>query len=184
MQLPDFSCVTFPAGVSEADLIRRFTVANVKAMPVVGGGAEGDSTMGTVLFPQTLDAKVEILWRDRRARAVPAVVRIVGERTRWKSGDGITLGSDLRTVERANGGPFLLGSIENPGAVRSWSEGRLAAGEAAGCRVGLTFEMNPPAKPDVRLPGSPPFRSSLQALQTLNPTVSKMFLTYVVRPAG
>src|SRR5262245_41902241 len=45
-----FSCATFPADATEAQLVERFGSRNVRTALVEGGGAEGERTEGTIMF--------------------------------------------------------------------------------------------------------------------------------------
>lgn len=134
-----FSCATFPPTVSAADLRARFGGEHVKVAPVPWGGAEGDYSQGTVLFAKEPNAKLEIFWNDTAGERNPAWVSVRGNRSRWRTPAGITLGSHLRTVEELNAGPFrLLGfGTDVSGTVMSWSDGRLATQDSGGCRVRL-----------------------------------------------
>jgi hypothetical protein len=132
-----FSCATFPPELTAADLRARFGGEHVAVAPVPWGGAEGDFNDGTVLFGDESDARLEIFWSDRAGERNPAWVSVRGNRSRWRTPAGITLGTQLRTIEKLNAGPFrLLGfGTDVSGTVMSWSDGRLATQDFGGCRV-------------------------------------------------
>jgi hypothetical protein len=188
----DFSCSTFPATTTEEELVRRFGSDYVRSGPVAGGGAEGEYTQGTILFPETIDAKVEILWKVRELKRAPYLVWIVGRQSRWRSPEGITLGTDLRTVERVNRRPFRMAGFgfDGSGTVISWAGGRLAVPDSAGCRMrlGLDLRFEPAigtsttadrATLSRQVTGDRQyFSSGHRAMQTLNPRTYKMFLEY------
>jgi hypothetical protein len=94
-RIPVFSCSTFALDESKADLVARFGAENVTTAPILGGGAEGDYTEGTILFASGSNSRVEILWKDREAKQNPELVRVQGEQSRWRSLEGISLGTDL-----------------------------------------------------------------------------------------
>ena len=186
-----FSCSTFPADTTEAKLIEQFGSENVRTGRVAGGGAEGEHTQGTVMFAETIDAKVEILWKDRESKRAPSLVWISGSRSRWRSREAITLGTDLRTVERVNGRPFRMAGFgfDGSGTVLSWAGGRLEAQASAGCkmRLGLDRLSEPAAATSTtserrvlinRVMGDRSFSSGHPAMQALNPRAYKMFLEY------
>jgi hypothetical protein len=78
--LPDFSCSTFPANETEANLVQRFGTQNVKTALIEGGGAEGEMNPGTVLFARQADQRVEIFWKDKDAKANPEWIIVHGGR--------------------------------------------------------------------------------------------------------
>lgn len=120
----DLSCSVFSAGTSETDLIARFGAENVTTAPVIG--FDDGPSEGTVLFPSTPDARVEILWLDRESKRRPAWIMVKGGHSRWRSTKGITLGTDLLTLEEKNRRPFRLAGFqtERQGAVISLGEAR------------------------------------------------------------
>ena len=69
----DFSCSTFPADLSESDLIARYGQGSVITALVTG--ADDPSFEGTVLFPNQDDARVEIAWNDAKTKQSAASVR-------------------------------------------------------------------------------------------------------------
>lgn len=188
----EFSCSTFSPDTSEAQLVRQFGSANVRTGPVAGGGAEGDYTQGTVMFPETIDAKVEILWKNRESKSAPSLVWIHGSRSRWRSPEGITLGSHLNMVERVNRRPFRMAGFgfDGSGTVTSWSEGQLAAPDGAGCRMRLSLDNRFETAPVSNDAGAiralsrqvmgdrQYFSSGHPAMQALNPQVYRMLLEY------
>ncbi len=186
-RLPDFSCSTFLPDVSRDDLAARFGSENVVAMPILGGGAEGDYNDGTVLFANSNDSRVEIFWKDRAAKRRPEWIRVQGGQSRWRSPVGITLGTDLKTVERLNGHPFRLAGFgfDGAGAVLSWAGGNLEAATGSECQ--LKFWLRPR---DSRVDDSTRQRLANQvakdanyssghpAIQALDPRVYQMMLVY------
>ena len=188
----EFSCATFSPDTSEAELIRQFASANVRTGPVAGGGAEGEYTQGTLMFPETIDAKVEVLWKNREAKSAPSLVWINGSQSRWRSPEGITLGSQLKMVERVNRRPFRMAGFgfDGSGTVVSWSGGRLTGPDGAGCRMRLSlndpFE-TPRASNEIAarqalsrqvMGDRQDFSSGHPAMQALDPQVYRMFLEY------
>ncbi len=185
-----FSCSIFSRDSSEADLRARFGATNVTTAPVPWGGAEGDYNEGTVLFAETTDARVEILWKERNARRTPEWVSVRGKHSRWRSAGGITLGTDLLTIEKLNRRPFrLIGfGSDVSGTVMSWSGGRLEVKDTNNCRVRV--RLSPELGPEQRyanrllgqLMGEREYSSGHPAMQSLNAKVYELFLQY--SPAG
>jgi hypothetical protein len=181
-----FSCDVFSPDTSAASLIERFGAANVKTAQVLGGGAEGDFSEGTVLFGSSPDATLEVYWRDSPNKREPEVVTVRGKQSRWRAPAGITLGTSLRDLERLNRKPFrLLGfGDEGSGTVLQWSGGRLDAQDTPNCRVWIRvapdYEHVTGAQSTLinQLKRAPEFSSAHPAMQQLNPTVYEMVLTY------
>jgi hypothetical protein len=90
---------------------------------------EGEMEPETVLFPNDPERRIEILWKDPDKRAEPASVCIRGRASHWHATHGISLGTTLRQLQRANGRPFRY-NLVNDGTdmvneLFSWHGGRL-----------------------------------------------------------
>jgi hypothetical protein len=172
--------------IGEADLRMQFGVENVTTGQVPWGGAEGDSNEGTILFAMTPDARLEIFWRNRQGKRMPDWISVRGRQSRWRTPTGITLGTNLRTLERLNGRPFrLLGfGTDVSGTVMSWSGGQLQSQDSPQCRVRLRTApprettQNGTALTFRELLGEREFSSGHPMMQTLDPSVYEMFLSY------
>lgn len=177
----EFSCLTFPTALSHADLVERFGATNVVEAPLRWGGEYQGP--GTVLFPNSVDARLEIIWQDQEQKRTPGRVRVrAGHSERWRAPNGVTVGTDLRALERANRKPFRLAGFQTElmGAVRSWSGGNLELPEAKGCRI--TIHLQPPydTKQDFavlrQVKSGREYSSDHPAMQELNPRVVSMVL--------
>lgn len=181
-----FSCATFSPDVSAADLRKLFGEEHVQTARVPWGGAEGEYNEGTVLFGDDPNARLEIFWRDATGKRNPEWVSVRGDRSRWSTHAGVTLGTHLRMVETLNARPFrLLGfGTDVSGTVMSWSNGRLAAQDSAECRVRVRLRVVWESAGDGRSPlfrqliGEREFSSGHPAMQSLNPLVYELFLQY------
>ncbi len=181
-----FSCTTFPSDLSEMDLRSLFGDSHVATGLVPWGGAEGEYNEGTILFGETPNTKVEILWRDREAKRLPEWVSVRGMTSRWRTTGGITLGTDLLTIERLNRRPFRLIGMDNDvqGTVMSWAGGQLEAQNSKDCRVRVRLrdESGPAGQGPVNLrrqvAGDREFSSSHPAMQAINPKVYELFIAY------
>lgn len=172
------SCETFPPALTVTHLVQTYGAAAVKSGEVYLG--EGQSVRGTLLFPDSPRDRVEIVWQDAKARRRPELVRISGSSSRWQMPDGLTLGTDLKWLERRNGEPFrLFGfSWDFEGAVTSWGSGALAAPESAPCRV--LVRLRPKTTDNTRaVSGDREFPSSHPTLQAINPRVREIALSYL-----
>lgn len=98
----------------EASLIALFGRENVLATDIDTG--EGDSEPGTVIFPGDDSQRLSILWEDNAHRLHPRSVEIYGTASRWKTDKGITLGTNLKELERLNTMPFRLSGFGHDGS--------------------------------------------------------------------
>ena len=142
-------------------------------------------TEGTVLFAKDANARLEISWRDAAARRQPVVIRRLASRGRWHTSSGITLGTDLKTIERLNGRPFTLAGLafDAQGTVMSWRGGRLEADDSAECHLAMRLRVESSrgktsASLERQVRGDSAFSSGHPAMQALNPTVYELFLWY------
>jgi len=185
-ELPFFSCSTFPATESESDLVTRFGAENVTTALIEGGGAEGEMNPGTVLFSNQSDSRAEIFWKDKEGKRNPEWIRVYGGPSRWRSTAGVTLGTDLLTLEKLNGRPFrLLGfGYDSEGAVTSWAGGKLENESIPGCRFRIWVspqigEEDHTAQPLANeVMGDREYSSRHPAMQRLDPRAYQMFLLY------
>jgi hypothetical protein len=139
------------------------------------------------MFGDVADAKVEILWKDRTSRHVPYLVWIAGKQSRWRTPEGISLGTSLSMLQRANRRAFRMAgfAFDGSGTVVSWAGGRLTAASGSSCQMRLSLD---PGRIDWRtradrmafeaVVGDRVFSSGHPAIQQLNPVVYKMFLDY------
>jgi len=107
-------------------------------------GAEGEKYKGLVLFPKAMDRRIEIAFTDDKAkRASGLTLRDTAKTSRWSVG-GITIGSSLADVQRANGKPFLVNGFEwdYGGFVTDWKGGALGRPLQGGCTVTVRFDKN------------------------------------------
>jgi hypothetical protein len=179
----EFGCHgPFTHDLTEQRLIEIYGAANVRAGEMYVG--EGFSEPGAVVFPDSPSDRIEVVWSDEKERAFPRFVRVQHKGTRWRTIDGISIESDLKTIERVNGRPFRLRGFgwDYSGTVSSWSGGRLERGETAGCRMRVA--LLPPGGAEgwpavwQQVIGDRAFSSGHPAMQQLNPRVHRLFLTF------
>lgn len=120
---------------SEQALAAQFGKANVKREQVYLG--EGQEEEGTVLFPDDPKRRVEIVWKNKKARKAPEWLRVSDE-SAWDV-VGLRTGMTLAEVEKRNGRSFHLYGFEWDfgGIVTNWHEGAIAKLGGKSCRVGL-----------------------------------------------
>jgi hypothetical protein len=110
---------------SEAELRKIYGDENVAETEVNIG--EGETETGTVLFNKDPERRIQILWSDPQAKSKPAWIQIDEPRNRWKTAEGITIGTSLRELEKINGRPFTLTGFgwDYSGTVVDWNDGAL-----------------------------------------------------------
>jgi hypothetical protein len=163
--------------------------------------AEGEFEIGTTLFKNTAD-QTQILWKDKTNFAKPEVVFIrpaydntgalrpgtAGPQIQWMvavdADDNIRIGTSLREVEKANGKPFKLYGFgwDYGGMSAGWQKGKLEAIDSKSYLSLLfgfeaAFYETENKLYDTVL-GDSEFLSSNPAMQTLNPTVKSMTLSF------
>jgi hypothetical protein len=174
-------CAVFPADLTAERLRARFGRTSVVDGPVEVG--EGASEPGTIVFPDSADSKVEVVWWDAANRSRPQLVTVRAKTSRWHTREGLRLGLNLRQVERINRRPFRISGFDwdYGGTATSWSGGALGRAYGQGCRMTARFS---PANDSERPPigrqviGDKLFSSGHPAMQALNPVIYELFLQY------
>jgi hypothetical protein len=174
-RLLEFSCAAFPSNLSEADIVGRYGRQNVVSAPIVG--SDDGPQDGTVVFPDQPQMKLEIFWHDPELKTKPRSIMTRGSGSPWRTPNGITVGMDLISIERANGRPFRLGALstEGQGRVRSWGNGRLKMSDPDGCAVAISLYPMTNSNVERSLASQVlrgrEFSSGHPAMQSLNPRV-------------
>lgn len=110
---------------TEAQLVEVFGRDNVKAEEIFAG--DGETELGTVVYPEDPLRRVEILWKDPKAKRFPFRIQIRGEKSLWHTKKGVSLGTTLLELEKINGRPFEISGFgwDSGGQVNSWEGGAL-----------------------------------------------------------
>ena len=158
--------------VSESELKKIYGSKNVKSDTI--GLGEGETIPGTVIFPNDKNRRIEIVWKDKVKKKLPDFIQLFGEKSLWKTKEGISLGTSLKNLEKINGKPFVLAGFEwdYSGTVTSWKGGNLG-------KIGqkITLRLNPenydkvPQKDLDAVVGDGDFSSKNKAMQRINPKV-------------
>jgi hypothetical protein len=172
-----FSCEAFPRETGEAELVARYGRDNVRLAGIVGW--DDGPQDGAIVFPDQQDLKLEIIWADP-GKTISSIRAVGG---RWQSPNGISVGMDLKTLERRNGWPFRLAAFARegyPGEVLSWGKGRLKTDAPGSCAVLIYLLPAEGARgPAHRLPFyQRDFSSGHPVMQALNPRVYQMSIWY------
>ena len=105
-------------------------------------GAEGETYKGLVLFPKANDHRLEVAFTEDKSKHVSGLtLRDSAKTSKWNV-NGITIGSRLDDVQKANGKAFLVAGFEwdYGGFVTDWKGGALARPMQGGCRVTIRFD--------------------------------------------
>ena len=157
---------------TRADLVRLYGAANVVDRDVNVG--EGETELGTVIFPNDPKCTIDILWKTPEKLA-PSSAQITGDASRWKASNGVSLGTTLKELEHLNGRPFHLAGFawDYSGTVMSWDGGLLQAEfEQHGrviIRLGGAQENSLPEAEQTQVMGDRDFSSQHPVMQKLNP---------------
>ncbi|SCB53720.1 hypothetical protein GA0061098_102089 [Bradyrhizobium shewense] len=103
-------------------------------------GAEGERYKGVVLFPKASDRRIEVAFTDDKAGRASGLTLRDAKTSRWTVA-GVTIGSSLADVQKANGKPFLVSGFEwdYGGFVTDWKGGALSRPLQGGCTVSIRF---------------------------------------------
>jgi hypothetical protein len=172
-----------------ADLVRCFGAKNVEDGEIIT--SDGGREAGTLVFGDQPDASLGILWVDDTPDAgIRSIVFCNGseraEKCRWHTEDGISFGTDLKTLERRNGRKFKLNGFDwgYGGLITSWESGRLERLSVACGRVTLRVDPRPGEASDERqslieqVEENDEFLSSDAAMQALNPVVDHISMFF------
>jgi hypothetical protein len=176
---------------SEEQIIQIFGADNVRRDNIYLG--EGETSPGTVIFPNDLTKKLEILWKDAAERKNPAEARIKGRSSQWKTQTGLSLGSTLRQIEKLNGKPFILAGFawDYQGTIIDCNQGRFKelgcvdpkrpSRKIQGRKIILRLipDEKTSALPEYRaVQGDRYFSSGHPAMQKLNPRVHEKIILF------
>ena len=163
----------FARDSDHARIVKIFGAANVAYEKI--DGAEGDTLMATVIFGKDAKRRLEIVWKDEKARKNPFVmVRGIGND--WKTEDGIGSGATVEAIEKLNGKPFKLSGFgwDLGGNVTNLNGGALAK-RKGGCFLGITFDPGDVANPALdKVSGDKEFSSSDRNIRAVKPVVSQI----------
>src|SRR4051794_443024 len=163
---------------SEVELRERYGPTAVDSARIELG--EGETTPGTVLYTSDSLRRAEIVWKDTLSRRRPARVILRGSQSKWRVGQGISLGTSLKELEGLNGRPFVLAGFgwDYAGVITDWKGGALDS-TLAGIKLYLdpgSAQQQSAAYSQVL--GDRDYSSDLPAMQQLNPKVAQIFVDF------
>jgi hypothetical protein len=168
----------FARNSSHARLVQTFGQQNVREGNIHLG--EGESSPGSIIYPNDPQIKIEITWKDT-VKFEKINWLYIRKNSKWRLVNGMKIGSSLKDVERLNGRPFKLSGFgwDYSGAVRSWRDGSLdtALGD---CAVSARFDPaeNLPAQVTKKLLGDREILSSNRDMQATRPAIYLLLVGY------
>jgi len=135
---------------------------------------EGMTGEGVVVFPDNPRNRMEVYWEPEIDPVRPALIRISGEGTDWKTTQGITVGTPIAAVEKANGKPFSLFGFgwDYGGRVTNWNDGKL--NNNLSLQFGYTSEGEAPDG----ISGEVELSSDMPALTSIGVVVTSLELSF------
>lgn len=166
----------FAKGVTHASLVKAFGRPHVAFLAV--GTGEGETAQASVVFPRDKARRIEILWKNERARRDPAEIR-TGVAAQWSTAQGIRRGMTLSEIEALNGRPFTLYGFgfDYGGTTLDWKGGALAT-QPGGCTLALRFAMREGADNAGIYGEERSFSSDDAAMRKAAPVVDAVTLMY------
>jgi hypothetical protein len=173
------------ASSSEQELIQLYGKQNVIRDTIhVCDGYDGP---GTIIYPQDELQKLEIIWKDLENFRNPDFVIIRGSHSKYRTSEGITLGTTLKELEKLNGKPFTFYGFEwdFQGLVLDWWGGKLgyldepkAGAESGTMSIALTLGNtdNVPWEEISTIIGDKVISSMDKTAQKLNPIVNNILV--------
>jgi hypothetical protein len=166
----ELSCAAFSSLTPEA-LALRFGAENVTTQTLPG--PEGTTYEATVIYNDDPTRRAEIVWTESGA-TIDSVL-ISAPETRWRGPHGVTVGTSLADVERANGRAFSLFGFDwdYGGWVSNWRGGALDGD----CRVRVRFD--PGENAPMNVSGDSEFSSDSPEMRAANATVRVVGLLFI-----
>lgn len=168
--VPDVQVGPITKDSTEASLRKIFGDAQVKSEKLYVG--DGQELPGLAIYPDDPEKRVEVIWQEENPSKI-AFVQIQGERSKWKTKEGVTLGTSLSELERLNGRAFDLFGLgwDFGGTVVDWKGGNL---DALQVRVADSAETQLSEEETSTIAGDQTISSETPALRKVNPTVFKI----------
>jgi len=163
-------CAAFQS-LTPDGLVRRFGADQVSVQTLPG--PEGISYEASVVYAGDPSRRIEIIWTTA-GTAIDSVL-VGSDSTRWIGPHGITFGTSLAEVERANGRPFSLYGFDwdYGGWVSNWRDGALDGD----CRMRVRF--GPGEDAPMNVSGDSEFASDSAEMRAANATVEAFGLMFV-----
>ncbi len=176
---PDKVAISITSDTTEQQLEKALGKKNVKQQPI--GIGEGETVPGTVLFPNSKDRSINIIWFDKKQRRFPETVRIDGSRNLWRTNIGLKIGMSLKELHKSNDKSFTMSGFDwdYGGRVTNWNGGKLQkVFLQPSSSVMVQFAYGSGQSVPSELYGDREIPSSNPAMQKLNPTVDSIAISF------
>ena len=129
----------FTPMTTRADLAAAFGQGNISQETV--DGPEGARVNVTAIYPVDAKRRAEVTFSDDAGGTGLTGVTVGRDATEWSGVNGLRIGDAIESVERSNGGGFMLSGFDwdYGGVVTDWKGGQLGS-QAPGCRTVARFE--------------------------------------------
>jgi len=168
----------FAKSSNHDQLIDVFGAANVVFQDI--GVPEGETRLGSIVFPEELQRRFAVVWKDDAGRRNPKEIYF-REGSAWRTSNGLRIGGDLAEVQQLNGKPFSMWGFEwdYGGYVRTWRGGALERFNAD-CYLGMRFEPSDDRLAGAlsRVLGERSLLSNDPDVRAVKPKISEIFLKY------
>jgi hypothetical protein len=155
-----------------------FGAANVVFQDI--GGPEGETRLGSIVFPEEPQRRFAVVWKDDAGRRNPKEIYF-REGSAWRTSNGLRIGGGLAEVQQLNGKPFSMRGFEwdYGGYVRSWQGGALERFNTD-CHLGMRFEPSDDRLAGAlsRVLGERSLLSNDPDVRAVRPKISEIFLKY------
>ena len=179
-----FNCErTFHKNLDINELVKNYGRNNITREKIHLG--EGFFQEGTVLFFDSPENRVEILWHNEKKQKEPSQIRITGNLSNWITGTGLSLGTALSQIEEINKYPFRLAGFgwDYSGTILSWGVGNIGKYKSE-CKI--IVRLRPISflqskrfqKLYNQVIGSREYSSGHLAMQALNPRIYQIILYF------
>lgn len=173
-----FQCAgPFAPNATAINIAADFGQANVVTGNVIS--PDGSQAPGIVLLPNDPALSLEVAWKDPVNMVAPRRVAFT-ETSAW-SVNGISIGSTVADLEKANGRPFRIQGFggNGGGVVADWRGGRLA-NIGGGCELGVQLALPATAadSAQARISGPKLYASGDPGIRAARPAVGVFWVTY------
>lgn len=170
-----FACVPpLAPAMTAASLAAAFGEENLLTGSMMG--PEGETFVGTVLYPKDQKRRLVIAWGDEAAHTQPISMAVTLP-SNWVTPEGLRVGMDLAEIVRLNGERFqIYGFGWDYGGLATFEAGRLAK-PAGGCALEVFFDAAPDA-PITKVIGEVLFWSDDPDMQAARPASYEMRLRF------
>ncbi len=164
------------ASTTKSELVAMFGADAVRDAEINLG--EGDHAPGTLIYPNDQTRSLAIVWESGYVKVCYGLDWYGKKKCRWKTEQGISIGTTLKDLEKLNGRPFKMAGFgwDYSGVVHSWEGGKLSGllGKGGVCLMLGTRRGGRLTPEEGQMQGDGDYPSSDQALQKLNPRVYSM----------